>query len=58
MLAAPLVCILLVLAPVVPAAAHALQPGYLELQMIGTDTWRVFWRKPAVGRGYRNGSMN
>ena len=28
--------------------AHALQPGYLELQTIGGETWRVFWRKPAV----------
>jgi hypothetical protein len=31
------------------ARAHALQPGYLELQLLGPDTWRVFWRKPAVG---------
>jgi len=30
------------------AGAHALQPGYLELQLLGQDKWRVFWRKPAV----------
>ena len=30
------------------AQAHALQPGYLELQKIGEQTWRAFWRKPAV----------
>lgn len=31
------------------ARAHALQPGYLELQLLGPDSWRAFWRKPAVG---------
>jgi hydrogenase/urease accessory protein HupE len=31
------------------ARAHALQPGYLELQLLGADSWRAFWRKPAVG---------
>ena len=31
------------------AWAHALQPGYLELQSLGEDNWRAFWRKPAVG---------
>jgi hydrogenase/urease accessory protein HupE len=33
------------------ARAHALQPGYLELQMLGGETWRAFWRKPAVSGG-------
>ncbi len=28
--------------------AHALQPGFLDLGLIGKDTWRVFWRKPDV----------
>lgn len=28
--------------------AHALDPGYLELQLLGGETWRVFWRKPDV----------
>ncbi len=28
--------------------AHALQPGYLELQALGNNTWSVFWRKPDV----------
>lgn len=30
------------------AQAHALQPGYLDLGLIGGETWRVFWRKPDV----------
>lgn len=30
------------------ARAHALQPGYLELQLLGGDNWRAFWRKPTV----------
>jgi hypothetical protein len=29
--------------------AHALEPGFLELQPIGTGEWRVTWRKPQVG---------
>ncbi len=32
-----------------PAQGHALQPGYLELQHQGGDSWRVLWRKPDVG---------
>jgi len=28
--------------------AHALDPGYLNLQNLSGDAWRVFWRKPAV----------
>ena len=30
------------------ARSHALQPGYLELQLIGADSWQAFWRKPTV----------
>jgi hydrogenase/urease accessory protein HupE len=30
------------------AAAHALEPGFLELQPIGGADWRVTWRKPQV----------
>ncbi|MEY8838936.1 HupE/UreJ family protein [Cribrihabitans sp. XS_ASV171] len=30
-------------------SAHALEPGYLELQPIGGSEWRVTWRKPQVG---------
>ena len=30
------------------ARAHALHPGFLDLRMIGKDTWRAFWRKPDV----------
>ena len=29
-------------------AAHALDPGYLELQPLGGEDWRVVWRKPQV----------
>jgi hydrogenase/urease accessory protein HupE len=29
-------------------AAHALEPGFLELQPIGGADWRVTWRKPQV----------
>lgn len=35
------------LAPL-PAGAHALEPGFLELQPLGNDEWRVTWRKPQV----------
>ena len=28
--------------------AHALDPGYLELQPLGGDDWRVTWRRPQV----------
>lgn len=47
-LAAILLGVLALAAGPAPAAAHALQPGYLELQKIGGATWRVVWRKPAV----------
>lgn len=30
------------------AQAHALEPGFLELQHIGGEEWRVTWRKPQV----------
>ena len=29
-------------------SAHALEPGFLELQPIGASEWRVTWRKPQV----------
>ena len=29
-------------------AAHALEPGFLELQPLGGSDWRVTWRKPQV----------
>lgn len=31
-----------------PAVAHALQPGYLELQYLDQDIWRIYWRVPDV----------
>lgn len=30
------------------AAAHALDPGYLEIRQISPDAWSVHWRKPDV----------
>jgi hydrogenase/urease accessory protein HupE len=30
------------------ARPHALQPGYLDLQLSGPVTWRAYWRKPDV----------
>lgn len=46
-----LLLLFLLLLPTGPAAAHALQPGYLELTALGGETWRVFWKKPAVAGG-------
>ncbi len=31
-----------------PAQAHALDPGYLSVQNISGEAWKVFWRKPNV----------
>ena len=44
------VVLALMLAALVPgrAAAHALEPGFLELQPLGGVDWRVTWRKPQV----------
>ncbi|MBO9446306.1 HupE/UreJ family protein [Ruegeria sp. R14_0] len=28
--------------------AHALDPGYLDLRQLATNTWQVLWRKPDV----------
>jgi hydrogenase/urease accessory protein HupE len=41
---------LVLLGPLSPgrAEAHALEPGFLELQHIGGTEWRVTWRKPQV----------
>ncbi|NOE27159.1 HupE/UreJ family protein [Ruegeria sp. HKCCD6157] len=46
-----LICFLFALLFVWPAnfaAAHALDPGYLEIRQIASDTWSVHWRKPDV----------
>ncbi|WP_240722831.1 HupE/UreJ family protein [Poseidonocella sp. HB161398] len=42
--------LLLLLVALVPrdAAAHALDPGYLELSAMGDSRWRVSWRMPDV----------
>ncbi len=37
-----------VLTSVAPSNGHALQPGYLELRLIGEDLYAVVWKKPAV----------
>ena len=42
------VALLLLLVGANGAFAHALEPGYLELQAVGEDTWSVFFRKPDV----------
>lgn len=44
------VLILVLLAALLPGrvAAHALEPGYLELTHFGGTGWRVIWRKPQV----------
>jgi hypothetical protein len=34
-----------------PLRAHALQPGFLELQALGGEVWRVFWKVPVVAGG-------
>ncbi|TKZ19364.1 HupE/UreJ family protein [Shimia litoralis] len=39
-------CVLL--SPDRSAQAHALDPGYLQIENLSETTWRVFWRKPAV----------
>ena len=37
-----------VLAPATSSYGHALQPGYLELRLIGEDLYAVVWKTPAV----------
>ncbi|MCZ6831925.1 MAG: HupE/UreJ family protein [Gammaproteobacteria bacterium] len=32
-----------------PAFGHALQPGYLELQLVEKELYEVIWKTPAVG---------
>jgi hypothetical protein len=34
-----------------PAWSHALQPGFLDLQALGGDSWGVYWKVPSVGAG-------
>lgn len=33
------------------AAAHALDPGFLDLKALGADLWRVTWKVPTAGTG-------
>jgi hypothetical protein len=44
-----LILMLAALWPVPGVRAHALDPGFLELQALGGDTWRALWRVPQVG---------
>ena len=37
-----------VFASVASSHGHALQPGYLELRLIGDDVYAVVWKKPAI----------
>lgn len=30
------------------AQAHALDPGYLQMDSVENDMWQIYWRKPAV----------
>lgn len=43
-----LVALLLALAMPTGGRAHELDPGFLELQTLGGETWRVLWRVPQV----------
>ena len=31
-----------------PALPHALDPGFLELRLVGAESWRAFWKVPSV----------
>jgi hydrogenase/urease accessory protein HupE len=37
-----------IMAPIASSYGHALQPGYLELRLIGEELYAVVWKKPAV----------
>jgi len=39
----------------IPASAHEVRPGYLELKQTGADTYDVLWKVPAAGGGRRLG---
>ena len=43
-----ILCFLFALLMPVLAQAHALQPGYLELQALGEDSYRVHFARPDV----------
>lgn len=47
LLVALLLCLTALAAPRA-AHAHALEPGYAEMQDMGGNTWQVFWRQPDV----------
>ena len=47
-LVALILVVLLVAGGPTRAMAHALEPGFLELQHVGGENWRVTWRKPQV----------
>jgi hydrogenase/urease accessory protein HupE len=39
----------------IPAAAHEVRPGYLELKQTGEETYDVLWKVPAAGDDLRLG---
>jgi hydrogenase/urease accessory protein HupE len=43
-----LVLVLAAFGPGIRAGAHALEPGYLELSPLGTEDYRVIWRRPQI----------
>ena len=43
-----LAAVVLVCGLATPSAAHELQPGYLELRLIGEDQYAVTWKVPAA----------
>ena len=44
-----LAAIALVLASAVPASAHEMRPGFLEMQQTGPETYWFLWKKPTGG---------
>ena len=47
--------LLALVALALPARAHEVRPGYLELEQTGADTFDVLWKVPAAGANLRLG---
>ena len=45
---APMAFLVGVFGSVASSHGHALQPGYLELRLIGEELYAVVWKKPAI----------
>jgi len=50
---ARLLCLIALLWLSVPALAHELRPGYLELSQTADETYDVLWKVPAAGKNMR-----